>query len=140
MPKGSLQKEKTKAFETRLIKECKGLIYPSETDGTFEPFFGGEAKKGLREVLRKAPGSDSKTKIEEVEFDKFFESLITEKDWFTAGQRKMAKRFAKLRDLMESELKEIKVFRVGRIRIEIYIVGIDKTGMIMGVKTFAVET
>lgn len=140
MPKGALLKEKTKTLETRLINACNGLIYPSETDGAFEPFAGGKTERVSHKALIEAIGADPKDQIEELEFDKFFERLTTEKDWFTTDQRKIAKRFAKLRELLETELEEIKVFRVGRIRIDIYIAGTDKTGMISGVKTFAVET
>ena len=43
-------------------------------------------------------------------------------------------------NLLKENLRERKVFRIGRIRLEIFAVGLDKDGSLMGVSTYAVET
>jgi hypothetical protein len=41
---------------------------------------------------------------------------------------------------MNDNLSGIRIFRFGRIRIDIFIVGRAKSGRLIGVRTFAVET
>ena len=52
----------------------------------------------------------------------------------------IAKRFLELQKLLEENLRELKVFRIGRIQLDIFVVGIDKSGSLIGVSTKAVET
>jgi hypothetical protein len=41
---------------------------------------------------------------------------------------------------LENELEDIRVIRVGRIQVDIYVIGNTKDGEVAGIKTFAVET
>lgn len=127
-------------LKLRLAETCRGLFYPSETDAPVEPIFGGEAKEVSTTTIAGLADSIPSAFIEEVEFEKFFEKLTTEREWYVAEQRKNAKGFAKLQRLLKSEMKSVRVFRIGKIRIDIYVVGIDSEGNLAGVKTFAVET
>ncbi len=52
----------------------------------------------------------------------------------------IAKRFLELQKLLEESLRDRKVFRQGAIRLDIFTVGIDKDGCLMGVMTKAAET
>lgn len=52
----------------------------------------------------------------------------------------MAKKFLELQTLLEENLHDLKVFKLGRIRLDIYAVGIDRNGNPLGIKTQAVET
>lgn len=124
----------------QLTSVCRGLIYTSETDSKVDPFFGCKTKSITKKIVLEMTGSQTSSHIDEVGFDKFFERLTAEREWYVTAQRKNAKGFAKLKKLLESELKKIRVFRIGRIRIDTYVVGIDCEGNIAGVKTFAVET
>jgi hypothetical protein len=45
-----------------------------------------------------------------------------------------------LRQFLEQNLTDLKVFRIGRIRLDVYVVGLDSEGNLAGVKTVAVET
>jgi hypothetical protein len=42
--------------------------------------------------------------------------------------------------LLEENLADLTVFRIGSIRIDIYVVGLDADGNLAGIKTKAVET
>jgi hypothetical protein len=42
--------------------------------------------------------------------------------------------------LLEGNLRDLRVFKVGRIELDIYVVGINSEGILMGIKTKAVET
>lgn len=127
-------------LEKRIEKACRGLSYMSETDEPVEPFFGGKACALSREEILKATGSDAKARIEETDPNSFFKRLTAIEDWYTPAQKKNARRFASLEKLLRNNLPELRVFRIGRIRIAIYVAGLDKNGNILGVKTSAVET
>jgi hypothetical protein len=73
-------------------------------------------------------------------FEEIFARLTRVYEGGGEEQAARAGRFAALKGLMESNLRDLKVFKVGRINVDIYIVGIDEDGNLSGVKTQAVET
>jgi hypothetical protein len=125
----------------RLIEEAaKGLYYMSETDAKVEAFFGGKIGALTKESFLDQIGANENQEVEEREFEKFFERLIKIQDWYGDQERETAKKYEQLRKVMKENLRELKVFRIGRIEIDIYVVGIDSQGNVIGVKTKAVET
>jgi nuclease A inhibitor-like protein len=130
----------TDGFAERLAKICTGLYYVSETDAEMTPFFGGKAAGGTKERMRKEFWPGTEAKVEERSFVEFFARLIKIQEWFSDGETERARRFLKLKKLLEENLADLVVLRAGRIQIDIYIAGIDKAGNLAGVKTRAVET
>jgi len=126
-------------FTERLKKACSGLTYISETDAAIEPLTTGKIGTTEAEML-KAIGKDEKTQNGNVTFEDFFERLTAARDWHGLVEKKRTKGFVKLEKLLRENLKDIKVFRFGKIRIEIFVIGTDSEGRIAGVKTNAVET
>ena len=123
-------------FETA----CEGLVYISETDAPILPFAGGPADTVTGQIILQQTGGEPQTQVEEIEFDTFFTKLTTIKDWYGEPEKARAERFLDLKMLLEENLRELKVFRIGNIRLDIYVVGIDIEGNLMGVTTIAVET
>lgn len=136
------QKSKTTKLSLfdRLAEICDGLIYISETDARVEPFIANRMKdtrtRSLLEYLeiRKAP------KIETKRASDFFERLSVEREWYTEEQRGSANKFGELNRIFENELTDATVIRLGKIQIDIYAIGRDKEGNVLGIKTQAVET
>lgn len=113
-----------------LKKASEGLLYPSETDAPFEPFrWGGGGGDSARDQV--AGHARKKQKIEEVAVDDFFAELEGSED---------AERFRQLRKALESQLAGLKVFRVGSIRVDIYLIGKTRGGEWGGLHTISVET
>jgi Nuclease A inhibitor-like protein len=142
-----MSKEKkinTEADEDSLSKQikkiAKGLYYISETDAEFSPFVGEEARDVTKDILLKQTGNRPDAPVEERDFDDFFKRLTNIQDWFGDEEKATAAKFGKLKELLERNLKDLKVFKVGRIQIDIYVVGLDKKGNLAGIKTKAVET
>lgn len=119
---------------------CQGLTYTSETDAPVLPFSGTNTPEVTREIVLQQTGQDAETPIEEATFDAFFDRLTTIKDWFGEPEKARAVKFLELRKLLEENLRDPKVFRTGSIRLEIFAVGVNKDGCLMGVTTTAVET
>ncbi len=127
-------------FLRELERVCKGLIYISETDAPFVPFAGDRTDAVSADTILKQTGIDAERPIEEREFNEFFGRLTAIRDWHGEPEKARAKKFLKLQTLLEENLRDLKVFRIGRIRLDIFAVGIDKDGCLMGVSTKAVET
>ena len=130
-------------FDNRFLNELtlvsRPLKFISETDADVIPFTAAKPDSRSLAAYLAALGIAS-NEIDEVEFDEFFRRLTSEKDWHGPSEKKRAKQFSKLRDLLRGNLKDLRVIRVGRVRLDIYIVGVDAGGGLAGVKTKAIET
>lgn len=119
---------------------CEGLIYISEADAPVVPVSGTSTDVVDRETILQQTSSPSDAPLEEITFDGFFARLTTDRDWYGDVEKTRAKRYAELQTLLEGSLRDRKVFRIGTVQVDIYAVGIDKDGCLMGVTTKAVET
>lgn len=135
-----INEKNSATFFSKLRAACDGLIYTSETDSPVAAFAGSKTSVINRESILRQAGRKSEEQIEEIGFAEFFDRLTVEKHWFGAREISMAQKFFELEKLFEENLHDNKVFRVGRIQLDIYVVGIDKTGQLIGVTTKAVET
>ena len=126
-------------FRSDLEAACRSLTYISETDADVIPFAAGKPER--RSLASYLAALDlTSTEVEEREFSNFFERLTAEKDWHGPREKKRSKRWSELRDTLQKYLDDIRVIRVGRIRLDIYIAGVDASGRLAGVKTKAIET
>lgn len=124
----------------QIKKAATGLWYISETDSEIFPFTGSKADSVTRENLLKQIGKPPDTPVEERGFDEMFERFIKIQDWFGEEEKATAKKFAGLKNLLEKNLSDLKVFKVGQIELDIFFVGLDKEGNLAGFQTKAVET
>lgn len=133
--------EKPQAGLVKQIKKAAaGLWYMSETDARILPFAGDKAETVTKEVVLAQIGKPADTPVEERDFAELFGRLAAIQDWFGEEEKAAAGKFAALRDLLQKNLKDLKVFKVGRIDLDVYVVGLDGDGNLMGIKTKAVET
>lgn len=134
---------------------AEGLYYISETDAPVTVFEGGKADRVSAEVLLRETKSKKNAEegttddtnknteaenIQEISPDEFFANLTRIREG--AGEREIeyAKRFQRLKELLENDLEDVKVFKVGESRLDVYIVGLDGEGKLTGVQTQATET
>lgn len=119
---------------------CEGLFYVSETDAPVLAFSGSEATEVSGEIILHQTGGKAEERVKEIAIDDFFGRLTAVKDWFGEREKAMAKKFLDLQKLIEENLSDLKVIKIGAIRLRIYVVGIDNAGRLMGIMTEAVET
>lgn len=125
----------------KLIENASaGLYYTSETDAEIVPFIGKYAKDVSKEEILKQTENPFDKVIEERKFADIFERLTKIQDWFGEEEIATAAKFAALKELLEKNLKDLKVFKIGRIELDVYFVGLDAESILMGIKTKAVET
>ena len=143
MPK---KRKKMKIFEEKknlaeeIEKAVEGLYYTSETDAEILPFIGEKSESVTAEKLLQQVKQPKNSPVEERNFDEFFEHLTEKQDWFGDEETETAKKFANLRNLLKENLKDLKVFKIGKIQLDVYFVGLDRQGRLTGIKTKAVET
>ncbi len=127
-------------FIDKISRICEGLMYLSETDAEFTVFNANKVENTSKETFLSQINGSPNVAFEEQSFDEFFLRLTTVKDWFGSAEKLQAKRFAELQELFKLNLKDLRIFRLGKIQIDIYIVGIDAENNLIGLKTNAVET
>ncbi|WP_410176008.1 nuclease A inhibitor family protein [Pseudanabaena galeata] len=78
------------------------------------------------------------TPIESITLEDFFAPVVTDEDWFDDEDRQVAQRFRDLQAAIAT-LENVHVFKVGKIEIDVYIVGALGPDLV-GLKTTVVET
>ena len=117
-----------------------GLYYMSETDAEIFPFVGKPAESVSAAEISGQIGAGKDLPIEEKNFADFFAPLVGVEDWYGDEENATVRKFEALKSLLEKNLKDLKVFKIGKIQIDIYIVGLDARNILTGVQTKAVET
>jgi hypothetical protein len=117
-----------------------GLLVMSESDCPLAPFRwpgpGPLTPEALLAHLLMPPDTPVDTRT----LDEFLGPMAADQDWFDDGQRAAATRFAALRDLIADRLKDVVVYRLGRIQITAIIAGVDAAGSTVGLQTTQIET
>ncbi len=124
----------------QIKKITKGLYYISETDAEIFLLIENKAEAVTVEEVLKQTESAADTPVEERDFNTFFARLTEKQEWFGDEETATANKFAELKKLLENNLRGLKVFKIGKIELDIYVVGLDSESNLMGIKTKAVET
>jgi len=123
-----------------LAQASQGLLMPSESEYPFEVVAWEDVKLTPQKILE-LNNYPPATSIEEVELDYFFRNVATEKDWHDKIQKENVAKFQNLVQVIKDNLAEIRVYRIGTIEINIYIVGKTNDGDgVAGVATKVIET
>lgn len=111
-------------------RAVEGLTYPSETDAPFEVFRWEDASaRAARDAVASRVGK--RPAMQHVSLDSFFSPL---------DDAEGAARYRELRRVLESALGGLEVWRVGEVRVAVYLVGRTTSGAWAGVRTVSVET
>lgn len=117
-----------------------GLQWMSESDYPFQVVhWPAQPLPLLPEQLLALLDRDPETPVETVELDRFFEWVTQAQDWHSPEERATVQQYRTLKDLLQ-QLRDVQVYQVGSINLDIYILGRSPTGAVIGVTTQAVET
>jgi hypothetical protein len=122
-----------------LREATRGLTFMSESDYPLEVFNWGAAEP-THEFLRGLTGEASDTPVETKTATDFFRVAASEPNWKGSEELVTARRFQTVQRLLEQNLTDVKVFRVGSINIPVYVAGRGASGNWLGVSTRVVET
>jgi hypothetical protein len=129
------------AVTTMLTKASSGLLMPSESDYPFTAFSWPNPTRRNVTIARvlHLTGRAAGTPVEVVDLDHFFRNVAQHQPWHDREQAKSVRRFKRLQTLLERHLTDVRVYRVGTIRIDAYIVGRCGTTL-TGLSTTLIET
>lgn len=131
----------SESFKTELENAVENLVFMSETDAPMKPFsINGSDSSSIKESVAEFDGFEFGEAIEERGFEELFARLTRVHVGANEVSVRRAERFLRLKSLLAANLTNLTVVRIGTIRINVYIVGRDGSGKILGIKTFAVET
>lgn len=130
------------ATRRRLERAAAGLLYTSESDYPFDyVFFPATASAPLTvAAFRDAAGVPTDSLVEELTLDAFFARHIERVDPNDAAAVALVPRYRALKRTIRASVRGARVFRVGRIAIRCYVVGVDARGNVVGLATTAIET
>ena len=123
----------------QLKSASEGLLWLSESDYPFTTIYW-ENVDDINAKLLQVTESTPETKIEVKELDSFFNRVTKEEDWYNDEEMAECKRYQELVNLFKTHLTDIKVYRVGEVEVNCYILGKTESGFIAGLSTISVET
>ncbi len=123
-----------------ILKQASAdLLMPSESEYPFEVFRWSGQNELTDQKLLELTGHPTDSPVETVALDYLFRNVAQEKEWHDEVQKANVSRFLLLVSTLEKNLTDIKVYRVGTIDIDVYIVGKNE-GELVGLSTKVVET
>ncbi len=146
-------------LKTQLEEACEGLWWSSESDYPVEVVWdlatAKAADKASDKAADKAPNKaesplpekvhrllvvENATELTTVDVEDFFARSLTPKSWHTAEDKAQIAQLQQLKTLLVRSLQSLKVYKVGSVEIDVYILGLAPDGTLAGVKTRLVET
>jgi len=121
-----------------LAQASQGLLMPSESEYPFEVFIWKDVELTPQKILE-LTNYPPATFIEQVELDYFLRNVATEKDWHDKIQKENVANFQNLVQVIKDNLAEIRVYRIGTIEVNVYIIGKTNDGL-AGLATKVIET
>jgi len=131
------------ALRNRLVQAVAGLVYSSEADAPFEPFFLADDRPGEPLTASRFAallGLTGDVPVGERDLDDFLARHTERSDPWDARAQAVRPRYEQLAATLEASLRDVRVFRVGRYEVRCYVVGHDARGNVAGLVTTAIET
>jgi hypothetical protein len=130
----------TPAVVKTFQKATEGLLFMSESDYPWDVLYwrlpGGRPTATRVATL----GGEDATWVEERSIDAFFDGAATPQEWHSAEDLETVRRYQDLVALIKSKLRNIHVFRFGRIQLHSYVVGVTSAGNWVALRTTQIET
>ncbi len=128
---------------TLILKEAsRGLLYQSESDYPFDVLvISLDTNMPLTaETLPALLNISSSATIEQTDLESFLRPMSHPHDPHDKVLQQEAPKYRQLEKVLQSELHNTQVFRVGEIKIDVYILGYTKEGNLAGLHTTVIET
>ena len=125
-----------------LRKATSGLLLPSESDAPLTPFRfdGPPGAEPTPSALLAAEGRPDDTAVETISLSDLLDPFAQAAADTSPEDLAEAARFRALIRLLSSTLSDLRVYRVGKVDIDVYVLGKDASGAWLGLKSHVVET
>ena len=132
-----------KTFVELLTDSVSGVFYPSESDEKIRVIdWQADNPAPFDTILfRRYIGVTPDVRVEVLQWEKFFDSILFEKEWWTDFEKQRAAKFLIIKDLVIENLENLEFIRAGnQVEFEAYLIGQDIEGKWKGLKTLIIET
>lgn len=123
-------------LQSQLSQKVSGLLFPSESESPIQTVVF--EKNPLDALKEQYPAKADQ--IVSADFAEFYDKYAVKKDYQSEARKQFADHLAQALDLMKHNLKNIEVYRIGDVNIDIFILGQDSAGKWTGLQTSVVET
>jgi hypothetical protein len=127
-----------------LQNAVRDLYFSSESDEPVKALSLTPEKFGASEITAKTVADYRSASLETVKtltIEEFFAPMTAPQNWWTEEEKATAARFTALAQLLTEGLTDAKAYRIGDgPEIEVYILGKNAEGKILGVRTGLTET
>jgi hypothetical protein len=123
-----------------LEQAIAGLLFMSESDYPFSIIFWKGNVEVTEAYLREQAGSGADAPVSVKSVDEFFHAAVSEPDWKGEAELALAKKYQSLVSLLKEHLSDLRVYRVGEIDIQVYVIGLSPGGNWLGISTRVIET
>ncbi|MFL6208781.1 MAG: nuclease A inhibitor family protein [Pyrinomonadaceae bacterium] len=123
-----------------LIRATDGLLFMSESDHPFTPVRWSGATELTPATIRHLTGHDEAAPVETRSVDDLFRVAAAEPAWKSAPALETARRYQQLLRLLNEQLTDLRVYRIGRVSLDVYIIGRSAAGNWLGLRTHIIET
>lgn len=121
-----------------LKQATNGLLMMSETDYPFEIVSWKNLKVTTNYLREVSDQPEAAVEIESI--NDFFRAAATQREGMSVESGDLAKRYQHLIKVLEDNLSDVQVYRVGAVNIIIYAIGRSASGNWLGLSTRVVET
>jgi hypothetical protein len=124
----------------QLQQACEGLLWLSESDYPWEIIYWDNFSDLTPEKLLQQINRALATKIEIIDLEQFFAQATQKQDWHEAVEIAEVERYQSLVKILQENLQDIKVYEVGEVEIDVYILGKTNSNTIAGLATKVIAT
>ena len=128
-----------KAIE-KLSEAVKGLLWLSESEYPWQTVYWQDVNHLNCQTVLQHCNYHPETKIITKTIDSFFKLAMKEREWYDEAERAEVKQYRDLYSLLKNNLEDIKVYLVGEVEIDVYVLGKSDDKEIIGLSTKTVET
>lgn len=104
----------------RIKKASEGLLYRSESDYPFEVVHLNASSTSLEQDLIKLSTNITDVKVEKVTLEHFIRNMVKVYPDASSEQEMMALKNKNLQDILQHELQDVSVYRIGKIQIDAF--------------------
>jgi hypothetical protein len=124
-----------------LSEATAGLLFQSESDFPLEPFVWERSDAEITpEAVKDQAGLPHDAPVKSPSLGSFFKPMTRHEDWHNDEEKATVDRFRELVQILKAHLSDLKVYKIGEVKFDVFVIGKTEEGAIAGVKTTVVET
>ena len=123
-----------------LSQACDGLVWQSESDYPWQIVDWQNENEVNRQILLQHYEYHPQIRVLTKTLDSFFQNAIAEQEWHDEIEQAEVKRYRNLYNWLKNNLKDIQVFLVGEVEVDVYVLGRTDRNKIIGLSTKMIQT